>query len=139
MGLYLVVWGKAKDHLNKLTNQKSGATTTELPITAEPETTATAERCSSKAPPAWSLCESCRIMKKWKRRPIFHFVNFFNLIFVKTLIFSSASFSAEIYIYINVGVLFFNIKYVEKNGASGSLYDDVHNDHVILHIFCCVF
>lgn len=52
MGLYLVVWGKAKDHLNKLTNQKSGATTTELPITAEPETTATAERCSSKAPPA---------------------------------------------------------------------------------------
>ncbi|KAA0045231.1 hypothetical protein IC582_016023 [Cucumis melo] len=50
MGLYLVVWGKAKDHLNKLTNQKSSAAT-ELPITTEPETTA-AERCSSKAPPA---------------------------------------------------------------------------------------
>ncbi|XP_022975980.1 WAT1-related protein At4g08300-like [Cucurbita maxima] len=54
MGLYLVVWGKAKDHINKPTNQKSGAAT-ELPITAEPETTTTAvaaERCSSKAPPA---------------------------------------------------------------------------------------
>ena len=50
MGLYLVVWGKAKDHINKLTNQKSNAAT-ELPITNEPETTA-AERCSSKAPPA---------------------------------------------------------------------------------------
>ncbi|XP_038896806.1 WAT1-related protein At4g08300-like [Benincasa hispida] len=50
MGLYLVVWGKAKDHLNKLTSQK-GSADTELPITAEPETTA-AERCSSKAPPA---------------------------------------------------------------------------------------
>ncbi|XP_023534831.1 WAT1-related protein At4g08300-like [Cucurbita pepo subsp. pepo] len=54
MGLYLVVWGKAKDHINKPTNQKGGAAT-ELPITAEPETTAAAvaaERCSSKAPPA---------------------------------------------------------------------------------------
>lgn len=57
MGLYLVVWGKAKDHLlNKLTSQKGAAAATELPITAEPETTTTTgggdERSSSKAPPA---------------------------------------------------------------------------------------
>ncbi|XP_023525390.1 WAT1-related protein At4g08300-like [Cucurbita pepo subsp. pepo] len=53
MGLYLVVWGKAKDHLNKLTSQK-GAAATELPLTAVPETAepATNERFPSKAPPA---------------------------------------------------------------------------------------
>ncbi|XP_022146962.1 WAT1-related protein At4g08300-like [Momordica charantia] len=47
MGLYLVVWGKARDHLNSLMNQKGAAAATQLPITAEPETNSAA-----KAPPA---------------------------------------------------------------------------------------
>lgn len=77
MGLYLVVWGKAKDHINKPTNQKGGAAT-ELPITAEPETTAAAvaaERCSSKAPPAWSLWELSN-HEEMKEAAHFYFVNF---------------------------------------------------------------